>query len=230
MRIKFKGGLVMLVAMLTVGVTGVSSASAALPEFSPAGGTGKAAIHFTVTQSGEDNFVTSGGNSWWSESITGTGEITGSKEVSNLVLTYHGIKSVWPCTNTSGSIVTNKLSGRLGYINKAKTEVGLLLEPTIQPIAKCSESPFGQIINREIRGSWIGRISPVNVKTSEMALTYKEAGAGRQESEKFEAELGIHVLEWARVGGSTEMMSDVGIEALSHLKKGEEAVAVTVVG
>jgi hypothetical protein len=229
MRSKNRNILVALVAILAFGVVASASASAALPEFSPAGGTGKAAIHFTVSQTGEDQFV-SNKHLWSSNGITGTGEITGSKEVSNLVLTYHEIHSNAPCTNGSGSLVTNKLSGHLGYINKAKTEVGLLIEPTTQPIASCSEIRFpGEVTKRELRGSWIGRIGPVNVKTESMSLTYK-AVAGSQEPEKFEAELGNHHLEWAEVGGASETMFDHGAESLSHLQKNEEAVALTIVG
>jgi hypothetical protein len=61
------------------------------------------------------------------------GEISGTKEVKNVSVTFHGCKALGtvPCSNSNaeGEIKVNTLKGTLGYINKSTKEVGVLLEP-----------------------------------------------------------------------------------------------------
>jgi hypothetical protein len=62
-----------------------------------------------------------------------TGEVSGSNAIKNVEVVFRGcvVLGSAPCQNTStpGEIVVNSLKGELGYINKAKHEVGVLLEP-----------------------------------------------------------------------------------------------------
>lgn len=66
-------------------------------------------------------------------SETATGEATGSDEVGNVSVRFEGCTfSGLPATTVglpAGEIQVNQLKGRLGYINKATHEVGVLLEP-----------------------------------------------------------------------------------------------------
>jgi hypothetical protein len=67
------------------------------------------------------------------ESERNSGEAAGSKEVKNVTVTFKGCKIFGsaPCANTTepGEIQVNPLKGSLGYINKTRKEVGLLLTP-----------------------------------------------------------------------------------------------------
>ena len=63
-----------------------------------------------------------------------TGEASGTDEVTDVNVTFKGCVAAtgYPATSpghTPGEIVTFQLKGRLGYINKANHEVGVLLQP-----------------------------------------------------------------------------------------------------
>ncbi len=62
-----------------------------------------------------------------------TGEASGKSDVKNVQVTFTGCAALgsYPCSNTSNAeeIKTSTLKGYLGYINKAKHEVGVALEP-----------------------------------------------------------------------------------------------------
>ena len=63
-----------------------------------------------------------------------TGEAAGTNEVANVSVHFTGCTSFGTPATTpglaAGEIQTTSLKGRLGYINKATHEVGVLLEPT----------------------------------------------------------------------------------------------------
>ena len=63
-----------------------------------------------------------------------SGEASGTDEVSDVSVRFKGCTSFGDPATThglpAGEIETNKLKGHLGYINKAKQEVGVLLEPS----------------------------------------------------------------------------------------------------
>jgi len=67
------------------------------------------------------------------ESEKNTGEASGKSSIVNVNVTFEGCKlyGIFPCKNVLGkeNIQVNPLKGALGYINKAKKEVGVLLEP-----------------------------------------------------------------------------------------------------
>ncbi len=63
---------------------------------------------------------------------TSSGEQSGKDEVKKVHVTFTGCKALGsiPCENAGAEeIKTNELKGKLGYINKAAKEVGVLLEP-----------------------------------------------------------------------------------------------------
>jgi hypothetical protein len=61
-----------------------------------------------------------------------TGEAEGKNKVANIHVTFYGCNLLgsFPCENAAPEeVVTNVLKGKLGWINKAAKEVGVLLEP-----------------------------------------------------------------------------------------------------
>jgi hypothetical protein len=165
MRFKSRSAFVALVAVLALGVAG--SASAALPEF-----TVKSPTKFPVAFSGKSGAVTftePGGSTYNCSSSAVSGQITGSKEVGSVVIKFSGCGGLRPiCWNyetASGLWETKELHGRIAYITKAKearnSTVGLLLEPTTQPVATCGPV-FEGVAEEEILGSMLGAISPLN--------------------------------------------------------------------
>ncbi len=93
------------------------------------------------------------------ESEHATGEATGTKEVVNISVRFIGCThsgtpaTTVPSTSCSptcvaGEIETNKLKGRLGYINKANHEVGVLLEPATGTLFATFEAVNGNFLDR----------------------------------------------------------------------------------
>jgi hypothetical protein len=147
-----------LATMLTIGVM-AASASAALPEFSS-----PFAKTFTST-SKASLLETTSKVKLVCTADTNAGEITGPQTGSvTIAFTGCSLKKA-PCTTPgrpSGEIVTSLLSLTLGYINKAKKEVGI-------DLASAAGSTFatfscGSTLRGVVIGSVIGRITPVNKK------------------------------------------------------------------
>jgi len=119
------------------------------------------------------------------QAATDHGELTGPKtDTEQITLTgceSSGIK----CSSVGqaeGTIVTATLKSVLGYINKAKKEVGVDLEGISSPVfAEFNCGPVSVVIS----GSVIAKVTPVN----KMTTTYSElfaASKGKQKIEKFE--------------------------------------------
>ncbi len=127
------------------------------------------------------------------EKETAVGEASGSKEVSKVSVKFVGCKLAGssPCSNSSveGEINVNLLKGKLGYISKAKKEVGVLLEPAVKKgeFAKFVCSGFiatvvGVDANTKTEGGpvytgsghdgIISPITPVNTMTKEETQVY----------------------------------------------------------
>jgi hypothetical protein len=135
-----------------------------------------------------------------------TGEATGTKEVKNVSVKFMGCKAAGsiPCANTpvEGEIIVNPLKGSLGYINKAKKEVGVLLEPAIKhgEFAKFVCGPLGSVVGvgnakegaaytPETTGGYDGIISPitpVNTMSSAFTQVYTINEADENIPSKFE--------------------------------------------
>jgi hypothetical protein len=145
------------------------------------------------------------------------GEITGTKEVKNVSVTFKGCKALGSvaCGNASeGEVQVNPLKGKLGSINKSAKprEVGLLLEPAKAkgPFAKFAcGTLFGAVVGmgNETEGcayplkacggdGVISPIVPVNAMTSEFTQTFalNEATAENVPN-KFEGASALKVLE-----------------------------------
>jgi hypothetical protein len=71
------------------------------------------------------------------EAETNTGEAEGKNKIANVHATFSGCKAFGflVCTSkgkAEGEVETNTLVGKLGYINKASKEVGVLLQPAVK--------------------------------------------------------------------------------------------------
>ena len=146
-----------------------ASASAALPEFSPP-------FSKPFTASSKATLLqTIGGNKLTCTGDTGAGEIT-APQAGTIRLTFTGCKSKKiPCNLPGippGTIITPTYAMTVGYLNKAKKEVGIdLTEPAGLPML---EVICGTALKIVVVGSVVGRITPVNkVVTPSETFTLK---------------------------------------------------------
>jgi hypothetical protein len=196
-----------LTATLALSAVAANSAFGEKPEFLfPSGGTKR---QFSSIE-GEGKFVTRKGEDVRCRGgSTSTGEVSGPKTASDILITYTG------CTGNvlgeedncqtgtvTGEIKTFDLLGRLGFISKAKKEVGILFNPETGK-ANNPRNLFAEIecVSKNgarknyirIKGSIIGAITPVNTLiepggTTEFAeITFKET-SGKPEIKNFENE------------------------------------------
>jgi hypothetical protein len=134
-----------------------------------------------------------------------TGVESGTKEVKNIAVIFTGCKSLgFPCSNTveAEKILVNTLKGTLGYINKAKKEVGLMLEPIIKKgaFANFTCGPLAVVVgvgnekegaaySPEKTGGYDGIISPitpVNTMTAHFTQIYTMNATFENIPSKFE--------------------------------------------
>jgi hypothetical protein len=122
-----------------------------------------------------------------------SGEAVGTDRVANVAVTFHGcmVFSEVSCTNTAveGEIQVNALKGRLGYINKASKEVGVLLEPAEHKghflHFTCLEGLLETVVGRSSgkeghaylssgggHDGIISSITPINTMTTTFTQTY----------------------------------------------------------
>jgi hypothetical protein len=156
------------------GLTTIAStlATAALPEFN------KTKVKFT-SFSGPGALKESGGQAIECESDTDAGEITGPKTVTLTVdfrtCKIFGLVGAHSLGDPEGTILTSA-TGTLCYLNEAKKEVGLVITPTgLLHI----EAPAAAALAL-IKGTLIGRLTPVNTTTLRGELILKQT-AGKQE-------------------------------------------------
>jgi hypothetical protein len=180
-----------LLALMAITAYASASASAALPELVNNKGEALKEKEFT-SKSGKGTLKATNGTVMCTAD-TNKGTVTGTKS-DEVVVTFTNCtdnfgNNCQSAGQATGTIVTNLLESTLGYINKTTTppEVGIDLAPkapaTVFVSFKC-----GPFITVEVRGSVIGKITPVNklVKTTEhFTLAFTEAG-GKQVPEKFE--------------------------------------------
>jgi hypothetical protein len=148
-----------LATMFITSAMMATSASAVLPEFS-----GPFSKTFTST-SKMSLLETTAKAKLVCTADTNAGEITGP-QTGTVTIAFTGcaLKKV-PCNtpgSSSGEIVTSLLSLTVGYINKAKKEVGI-------DLASASGAAFatfgcGPTLRGVVIGSVIGRITPINKK------------------------------------------------------------------
>jgi hypothetical protein len=168
-RSKFSGVLVALVALLALGAS-AASATENLPEFQGSG------LKYPSTLKGTSlgTAIFDDGGTWDFNPNTFAGEITGSKTFANLTLKFTGV-SEHGCAWENETVFAN-LKGRLGYINKAKKEVGMIFEPTKEPIAKCAQSG----VTYYYAGQFIGKVTPVGPSQAKFTVTFTELSQKQQ--------------------------------------------------
>jgi hypothetical protein len=144
------------------------------------------------------------------EAESNHGEATGTKEVKNVSVIFRGCKlfGAEPCQNAApGEIIINTLKGTLGYLNKAKKEVGIELEPLAKHGAfaqftcgSTGQTPIGTVVgvgnekegaaySPEKTGGYDGIISPIvpiNAMTKEFTQTYAVNSSFENVPNKFE--------------------------------------------
>jgi hypothetical protein len=131
------------------------------------------------------------------EAENSSGEATKSKNIANVKVVFTGCEYLGfaPCNSAgaaSGEIKTEPLKGFLGYISKAKKEVGVVLEP-VKKHGSFAKFDCGEIVDIVVgvgngtEGAWyepettggydqvISPITPVNTMTSEYTQVYTTA-------------------------------------------------------
>jgi hypothetical protein len=226
MRSKFTGMFAALVGVLALGAVASASALATLPEFYQSGKALAKTVKLTSSK-GEILFASKNGDEWDCRGSAMTGETNGISGVANVVIKLTGctVGSMpdGSCTSPGAELdemVTAQLSGRLGYTNEKSKKAGLLLEPpTGKLIAECSDQQKAKTV--ELRGSVIGRITPVNQETTKFTLDLESNGTKRYEQEPthFEGEEMIHTLETAVLASKT--FYQTGIHGRLEITTGE---------
>jgi hypothetical protein len=207
-RIRNLGALT--IAVFALLVIGAQAASAALPEFR----TGGAAVSFTST-SGAGTLETVGGRTVRCNTDSNEGEVANAKEARNVVVRFFNCTAEGGLLNC-GEIVTNPLNGTLYYLDKAKTEVGLDLEPESGgnfTTFTCN-GPFGIEETLSVTGSVVGKITPINTLTNTFELSLKQTG-GIQQYTGYYNEAGTFVEDVLMTSGS-------GFETFGPEQSGEE--------
>jgi hypothetical protein len=147
-----------------------------------------------------------------------TGKIATPTTETGILSTFKGCTSLKKkCASPgqkAGTIVTNKLKGVLGYINKAKHEVGVAL--SAEGAGNLAEFNC-EGIEIETSGSVIGTLEPVNVFTKTENNVFAVNGEGFQEITKFEGGTTQQLL--SKVNGSGPFPSGQQAKAAN---KGEE--------
>jgi hypothetical protein len=196
-----------LVAAFALSAVVTSSAFAEKPEFLfPNGGSKR---QFSSVD-GAGKLETTKGETVECSGGRDTGEITGAKQASDVLISYTGCRAKvgleeWKCQSgaTAEEIKTFDLLGRLGFINKTNKEVGILFNPetgkannpkNLFAEFECTNvKTGGKSINIKVKGSVIGSITPVNTLiepsgTQEFAeITFKES-KGKPEPKNLEGE------------------------------------------
>jgi hypothetical protein len=159
-----RGLAVAVVGGLALALTpAVADASPAVLEYVPAG------QHFPVefhTTSGPVSVELAGGAGTLDcTASSGIGQITGPR-ASNLEITYTGCTAdagAVKCqsTVTEGEVESGRLQAELVYLNRAKQEIGVVLNPTGEKYAvyECSGSPG---VEAGASGAILARLEPVN--------------------------------------------------------------------
>jgi hypothetical protein len=173
-----------LLAVCAITAVATATASAALPEFSKTGATvtGEAVGGTTFETKGGTKVACTGGS-------TSTGKIASEKTITGMKIAFTGCKSSgFACTTEKakeGELITNAVVGKLGYINSAKKEVGLLIAPEKEGGNFFTFNCVGSLIKVVFTGSVICPITPINTLTKEKKWVCKQT-KGVQSVTKFE--------------------------------------------
>ncbi len=192
-RIKIIG--LALVAVFAISAVAAASASA-LPEFS-----GFAAGEKFKAKAGAGSLDTAGtvGKQRHVNCTAGGGEGTiEATKTSKTTVKFTGCKAAGgfasiPCKTVGANaeeIVTKALVGKLKYLNEAKKEVVLVLEPEVAGglFAEFTCEGLGVTEKIKVKGTSIGQLTPVNTLTKTTTLTFKETAkaSGKQSILEYE--------------------------------------------
>ncbi|HYM55918.1 MAG TPA: hypothetical protein VES97_11185, partial [Solirubrobacteraceae bacterium] len=157
-----------------------------------------------------------------------TGEYTGTKQVSNVVIKLTGCEypsSKAKCATAGaaeGEVVTNTLEGVLDWVKKETNKVGLDLSPVAESgvffEATCGATTVS------VEGSVITTINPLDNMSSAFTLKYKQK-KGKQERTNFEKEE-ADVLKMSVSGGAFE---EAGLGLESETTNEEELEISTII-
>ncbi len=166
MRSKCRTALLALVAMCALGATAVSSAWAAeTPEFVG----GPTAVQGST---GAATFFSPGGTRAAFTKGSLAGSLTTNKTMlSSVSLLFQGSGGAeGDCVNAESdtALSIKGLDAKLGWISKAKNEIGLMFIPPKQPMTECRWRKE----NVWLAGEVIGKITPVATKTSHFTVTF----------------------------------------------------------
>lgn len=143
------------------------------------------------------------------------GKITGVKNTSKVLSTFSGCstlgKKCHSAGQKAGTIKTNALKGVLGYINKANKEVGVDLTPETGEELAAFEC---EGITVKVKGSVIGHQTPVNSFSKTSVNTFVVNGEGFQDVKNLE-------------GGPTDVLEST-INGSGPFESGQQAGATNV--
>ncbi len=169
-----------LVAVFALSVVVAAAAQAAEPEFLNAKGEAVVKTGFT-SSSGAGTMYTKGAAEISCSSSSATGNIKGTKEVANVVVTFSGctaknLSNESTCSAKSegqseGTIVTEKLVGKL-VKTSVGTKVGQVLKPAsgstyVKVIASCLA-----LEDTTVKGEIVGEVSPLKEAAETGKLVY----------------------------------------------------------
>jgi hypothetical protein len=187
-----RGLAVAIIGALALALTpAVAGAAPAVIEYVPAGKSFPVEFH---SASGPVSVELAGGAGTLDcTASSGAGQITGPR-ASNLEITYTGCTTdggAVKCqsTVTAGEIESGRLQAELVYLNRAKQEIGVVLNPTGEKYAvhECSGSPG---VEAGASGAILARLEPVNQPGG---MTFTESFdqlAGSQIPQEYEAASG----------------------------------------
>jgi hypothetical protein len=173
-----------LVAVFLLGAVGAASASAALPEFKAPGGF---PVKFSA-ESGAGTLETVAGRTVTCKKDKATGEVGSATEAKNIVATLEECTTgAFGITFNCGTITSNTLKASPHYLTNpnTSTEVGLDFLPVSgTEFAKFTcTSIFGNE-TLAVKGSAVGKITPINKATKSATLTFAQTN-GKQKYEGY---------------------------------------------
>jgi len=197
-----------ITALVALSAIASTMATAALPEFN------KTKVKFT-SFSGPGTLQVAGGNKIECATDTDEGEITGPKTVTLTVdfrtCKIFGLIGAHSLGDAENTILT-AATGTLCYLNKAKKEVGLVLTPT--GLLHIEAPSAGSLAL--IKGTLIGRLTPVNTTTLRGELILKQT-EGKQELLACEELAGETHLSTAENEGEYKASGEQTTDAIGYL-------------
>jgi hypothetical protein len=182
MRSKCRTALLALVAILALGVVATASASAAeKPEFEKAQGelSGASSESLFYGETGNEYLFREGGFS---------GKVSSKTQLSKVILKFTDGAREEGCGNIESNtgLELTELTGTLGWISKAKEQVGLMFTGANNLLGGCANyTHSGNGEKRYFLGHVIGEIKPVNVSTQNFTLTFTTVSQSDEQLPRF---------------------------------------------